>query len=407
VRSTHVGLVLLVPVVAGVACVSLVGDFPVAGDTGAGGATSSAHSSSSVSGSSVSGSSVSGSSVSGSSVSGSSVSSGSVTGTGTGGSTAGHAEPPGPGPNEPGDAPGDTIFAISKLYLGDTDPDGTTDHANGWKNYGYDLDGDISTPTSTTLCKPLDSATPANVYPDGNDGIDNSFGKLILPILFGISSTVVSSFNTAITDGKFTMMLDMHQLGSGANYNPLVTDLFAGGDMGAAPKFDGSDLWPVRPEFLVNPTDITSGSKYSFPTSYVTGNTWVSGPKSTVVLDLPISLLAPSLTIHDAVISVQLDPTHKHGSKGVIAGVLITEELTAQIKTNAGSFDSGLCSGTTLDMIILQITQASDILHDGTQDPSKPCDAISIGLGFDAEIVKLGPIAPAQTYPPNQCPDAG
>ena len=54
-----------------------------------------------------------------------------------------------------------------------------------------------------------------------------------------------------------------------------------------------------------------------------------------------------------------------------------------------------------------QIAQASDILTDGTQDPTKPCDGISIGLGFDGALVQLGtPVAPPPP-PTNPCGDGG
>src|SRR5579871_1119177 len=79
---------------------------------------------------------------------------GNTNGTGGAGGMAVHQEPPAAGPMHPGDGTGSVTFAISKLYLGDTDPDGTPDKANGWKHFGYDLDGKISTATSTDLCKP-------------------------------------------------------------------------------------------------------------------------------------------------------------------------------------------------------------------------------------------------------------
>ncbi len=321
-----------------------------------------------------------------------------VTG-GTGGgttttTTAGaHAEPPAAGPMKPGDGTGSVTFAVSKLYLGDTDPDGTPDKANGWKNYGYDLDGKISTATSTDLCKPADGASPKNVYPDGNNGTDNSFGKLILPIILGISTDASSKINESITGGKFTIMLDLEKLGAGADYNPPVTNLFAGGNLGSAPKFDGTDKWPVRPELLNDPTDITKGSKVSFATSYVTSNTWVSGSKGNVELDLSISGFTLGLTISNAVITLNLAADHKTGTQGIIAGVLNTEALTTQLKAVAGSFDPSLCTGPTIMSIVDQITQASDIMADGSQDPTQTCDGISIGIGFDAELVQLGPIA--------------
>ena len=117
--------------------------------------------------------------------------------------------------------------------------------------------------------------------------------------------------------------------------------------------------------------------------------------------------IATELVIHHAVVSMQLDPTHQHATKGVISGVLVTDELTAEMTRLAGNIDVSLCTGNLHDSIVTQIEQASDILQDGTQDPAKTCDGISLGLGFDGEIVQLGSIGPATPPNPNPCSDAG
>jgi hypothetical protein len=330
--------------------------------------------------------------------------SGTTTSTGSGPS----AQPPGPpSGGVPGDGTASVTMAVSKLYLGDTDPDGTPDKVNGWKKFGYDLDGKQSTATSTDLCKPRDNASPKNVYPDGDEGRDNSFGKNILPIILGIASDATQKINDGLASGSFTIMLDMQKLGSGSNYSPIVTNLFAGAELGAAPKWDGSDVWPVRPELLVDPNDITKGSKVNFPMAYVNNNVWVSGSKGDVTLSLSVSGFTLDLTIANAVITVEMDAAHKKGTKGVIAGVLKTDQLTTELKKVAGSFDASLCSGNTIDSIVAQISQASDILADGTQDPTKECDGISVGLGFDADIIQLGPVAAPSPPKPNPCADAG
>jgi hypothetical protein len=319
-----------------------------------------------------------------------------------------HAEPPDAGPPMPGDGTGSVTFAISKLFLGDTDWDGTPDKANGWKQFGYDLDGYISTASSTNLCQPAMGASKANVYPDGTDGIDNSFGKLILPIILGLSSDASSKINSSIAGGTFTVMLDMAKLGASANYNPIFTNLYAGGNLGSMPKFDGTDQWPVVSSLLNNPdAGVAGGSQVNFPMAYVTNDVWVSGTKGNVTLNLSISGFTLALTIANAVITVVMDSTHHHGTMGIIAGVLNTQELTTQLRQVAGSFDPALCTGLTIDSVITQIVQASDILSDGTQDPTKTCDGISIGIGFSAELVELGPVVPPPTPKPNPCMDGG
>jgi uncharacterized membrane protein YgcG len=328
--------------------------------------------------------------------------SGTTTTGGTGGVT--HAAPP-PAPMgaKPGDGTGSVTFAISKLYLGDTDPNGKEDKTGGWKNFGYDLDGKISTAESTDLCQVRPPGMKSNVYPDGLNGIDNAFGKIILQIIMGFDSTPSASINQSIQSGKFTVMFDMQKLGAGTDYDPLTTNLFGGGDLMGMPKFDGTDRWPVTPDLLNDGKTIASGSKVSFPSSYLTNNTWVSGSKGDVTLELTILTVTLNLTISNAVISMQLDPTHKTATKGVIAGVLKTDALTAQIKELAGNISSTLCDGPTVDGILTQIAAASDILSDGTQDPSKTCDGISIGIGFEASVVQLGDVLMPMPPPPSKC----
>lgn len=329
------------------------------------------------------------------------------TGGGTSSSSSGPADMPihPPPPNmsaPPPDGPSDTVFAVRKLYLGDTDRTGAPDKVNGWKHFGYDLDGKVSTATSTDLCKPRNNAPAKNVYPDGDHGIDNSFGKNILPIILGLSATAGTSINDSINKGSFTIMLSMGKLGTAADYNNIVTKLYGGATltdgmmppMAIMPKWDGSDKWPVFPELLDNPADITT-AKVQFKESYLVKNTWVSGTKGTINLTLSVQGYNLSLTIASALISMDLSADHKSATNGTIAGVLATDTLTSELKKVAGGFDPTLCMGPTIDSIIAQIEQASDIMQDGSAgDPSKVCDGISIGLGFDAQTVQLGPIAP-------------
>ncbi len=327
----------------------------------------------------------------------------STTSTGTGQGGGDGAQPPPPGPPMPGDGAG-VVYAVSKLFLGDTDRDGTPNAATGWKQYGYDLDHAISTKDSVDLCKPAAGGAPPAIYPDGTNGIDNSFGKNILPILLGLAPDSSDQVNASINDGELTLVFDLHDLGPQSSYNPLLARHYLGADLGSPPAFDGADVWPIDPASLTNPGDITS-AKLPLPESYLTGNTWVSGP-SQGTLELPLSMAGFTLPlrIHHVVITMDLAPDHATATNGTIAGVLDTEEFAQAMIDVMGAFDPSLCSGSTADSITNQLRQASDILADATQDPALECNAISIGIGFNANPILLGPIAPATPPPPDACP---
>ncbi|MRG90595.1 hypothetical protein [Polyangium spumosum] len=336
---------------------------------------------------------------------------------GCGGDTNENPPPPPPPPEDPaGLAPPEEaagsaacegagkVMAMSQIFLGDTKRDGTPDPTGAWREFGYDLDGRASTKASVGLCKPRAGGAPASVYPDGDEGRDNSFGKNILPTIISLSSDISVQANEAIANGEFTIMLDMPTLGTASDCNNLSTKLYGGADLGMAPKWDGTDQWPLIPELLNNTMDPTS-AKIVFPKSYVVKNTWVSGTKGTVKLALSVSGFTISLDINSAVITVDLDESRNGGENGTIAGVIETEQLITEISKVASAFDESFCdpNSPTLQSILNLIRQASDIMKDGTQNPEAECDGISIGLGFNAKAVQLGPVAEPAMPPPDPC----
>lgn len=338
------------------------------------------------------------------------VSSSGVGGAGTGGagvtavSSSSNSSSSSSGSSTSSGGPGSgAVLAVKKFYYGDTNFDDTPNKATGWKQYGFNLDGKVSTAASVDLCKPQANAPPNQAYPDGNSGIDNSFGRNILPIFLSLTSDFSVKANQSIDAGDYTLMFDLEGLGAMADQAPLVGKVYSGTPLGAAPKFDGSDLWPVAPEGLTNPADIAS-AKPVFPMSALVANHWDSGPTgATVRLHINVAGSPMQLDILGAHVAMDLDPDHQGAQMGQIGGVIATSQLIAEMKRVAGSIDSSLCSGPTVESIAAQLAQASDILADGTQDPTKTCDGISIGLGFKARAVSLGGIGPAAPPQPDPC----
>jgi len=128
-------------------------------------------------------------------------------------------------------------------------------------------------------------------------------------------------------------------------------------------------------------------SDITFPSSYVVNGTWVSGAPTTISLTLSISSVTLSLVINQAVITFD-HTSANHAGNGVISGVLNTADLVTAIKSIAGRLAPSLCMGSALLPIIQEVEASSDIMSTGMNPgPQVTCDAISIGLGFQADVI--------------------
>ncbi|MRG93046.1 hypothetical protein [Polyangium spumosum] len=296
-----------------------------------------------------------------------------------------------------------TVFAIDKLLLGETDPDGTPNYM-AWKHYGMNLDGVISTKDSVGLCQPASGGHPAAVYPDGNEGKDNSFGKNILPIILALTSDYSSQVNQEMQAGKFTYLLAIE--GLGASTSCAATSKLYRGDNLAAPQWDGTDAWPLGPDFLLDPADPAS-AKNVFLQSVIEDDVYRSGPEANfnLVLGDGNDAILSAIPIRHARLEMKLSPGHDGAIEGQLGGIIDTEAFLAEIAKTAAKFDDSFCdpSSPTLQSIMNQIRQGSDIMKDGTQDPTKTCDGISIGIGFTMKAAHLGAVAPPDPPPVDPC----
>lgn len=274
----------------------------------------------------------------------------------------------------------------------------SVDFGNGpggeWKAVGANIDGLVSDEMSSDVCLPNSGGDPAVAYPDGNDGIDNSFGKNLLPLLQALSPNWETGVEMSLAEGRFNAMLKMYCLPDTGNA-AIISKVFNGTDLGAIPQYDGTDEWPVAPEILDNPVDPESSSLV-FENSTVVGSTFDSGTGETFVLTVPITFNDQSallkLTLYGAQVTMELSDDRRSATSGVIAGVLNTEEVIDQVKKIA--FIEGLCEEATYQQILTAVRRASDILADGSQDPTMTCDGISFGLRFEMSEVQLGGVGP-------------
>ena len=314
--------------------------------------------------------------------------------------------PPDPG-GPPPDGAGSIVLAFSHVYIGDTDRQGVASGA-AWRQYGLNIDNKITDRNSIDVCT-LAAGASKSAQVDGVGGIDNSWGNNILPIILTtLGSNASTRMNDGIQNGDFTTMIRLDKVGAQQNYSPLPGLLYAGAKMQSPPTWSGSDVWPVDAT-SVNGNDVNT-PKVVFTGGYMNARTWVGAPP-TGNITLPFSFggVGWGIALTHAQITMVVAQDGRTASQGVISGVIPTEAYIAALEMVAGRISTSLCSGSAFDSIAQQIRQASDIMVTGANLPGVACDGISLGWGFDAKLVKLGPLQQPPTPTPDPCApsDAG
>jgi hypothetical protein len=215
---------------------------------------------------------------------------------------------------------------------------------------------------------------------DGVGGIDNAWGSMILPLTkdaFFTQQALTSFTRNAILSGQSTTLLRVVGLDG---LDDTATGLAATASMGTtitSTVFDSTTIWPS-----VTNTNVTFSSVY-----IVDGTVVATGADGALPIFVWYSLVRPvTIFVHHPVITFQR-PSASSVVNGVIAGTLDADELIETFRELASLLSQSFCSGPGFDNIASQIRDATDIMSDESNAPGKPCDAISIGLGFTARVV--------------------
>lgn len=295
-------------------------------------------------------------------------------------------------------------YAVYDLYLG-----GTNANPNAWETYGYNLDNLVTTSKSTDVCT-LAKGASVTAQVDGNEGIDNSFGENLWPILqtlVGMDSQ--DKINATIQAGHFTIMTYVTGFDdtamSTASATGLSGVLLAGGNYadangGTPPAWNTTTHWPIVPTLLTGctpgggcpaGTDPVASATIKFGNAYQADGTFVSGSPANVSLQLSIGGVPLTIDISSAVITFQPQGPGAV-TNGIIAGTLVASDLVQRLQLAVGAIEPGLCSGTASVAVAQYVMQAADIVIDPTtgavtNGPGVACNGISIGLGFDAKEI--------------------
>jgi hypothetical protein len=168
--------------------------------------------------------------------------------------------------------------------------------------------------------------------------------------------------------------------------------------------------WPI--DATSAPLPDLASAPLAFAGGYMNQRTVVVQPYGAGIVTLGSYRGVPfQVPITHLTIAMNVPEDGSAAADGVLSGIIPTSEVVAlvhQLARGIGGDPALFCDESGVESFAEQVVQASDILVDGTQDPNRTCDGISIGLGFEAVRVALGPSVPTAEVP-DKCstPDGG
>jgi hypothetical protein len=290
-----------------------------------------------------------------------------------------------------------------------------------WQAIGFDLDGLCTTNAEINAQNPsacqLDVARQPSVLEDGDGCRDNSFGRNVSN---NAQSTQSGDFDNLTNDGvetgvtpTFVLVLEDYDDGDDDPYVPGTLYLTESTE---APG-GGAQLWDE------NTTRTVAKGKYSFPTGYRRGDTWVAGGAEVAPRRMPLVLWqrAVETEVQMVLFSLQLRDGGRGGAIGNVGLAVEATRLSAALNplivdlllerrfennpTSCGvaaSVGGGILASFGVYADLAQVDQGNK----APVDNSAPCSLLSMGFAFDA-VPTQPPPGEGQNPPSPQraCPE--
>src|ERR1041385_5279840 len=300
------------------------------------------------------------------------------------------------------------VGAQYTIDLGDAPKTASGDDPKHYLDIGFDLDKQCTTATNLTAgtCK----LPPYGLgIVDGKGGVDNSLGKLIQTVRDLITDFTSHHYSEELQAGKSNVMLHMTGWNGEPNDDQVTLSTLVAAPFdsftkdGKVPKWDGTDAWPIASDTVNGTVD---KAKFTDTSAYVSNNQ-VVGTLDNADLGLVVQLTS----IKPVILNLRLTSAFvvcnivkqdadagKWGygfEKCTLGGRWSANDLVKQLGQYPDPLNKNapLCRGTTeYETFKKQICSQTDVTADPTLGPTKPCDALSMGVTYTMKQAMLGDV---------------
>ncbi|HNS99964.1 MAG TPA: hypothetical protein PLJ27_00945 [Polyangiaceae bacterium] len=332
--------------------------------------------------------------------------------------------------SDPGEPIPPLVFAVRSMRLGSLDRNGNLS-PTAWQDIGFDLDGTCtrsptcSTPEPIFSCK---SPIPL-VAGDGNFCRDNRFGELEYAIStnddiglrFGLND---HTFNCSLCVGAYNMLFKISDYNGKPNDATVRVDIYPSPGIETLKGIDcqtqkswnadecwqKSDTWFVQSDYVNESVgqQVVGNSKLDDSTAYVRDGYVVARLRDNTRFWFPddrgVATAFP-LVVQGGVVTGKLVQDQEGNwtlTDGIIAGRMDTKDAIDSFRF------IGLCPGDPLSSTVEGFAKAwADVLSSGAILPEVTCDALSVGIAFEASEATIGTAARVEVPDPCAGVDGG
>lgn len=316
-----------------------------------------------------------------------------------------------PKPNLPPDDGGSGDIELALLQyvidLGDEKDSGNT----RYRELGFDLDEKCTTSENKATSEGLACALPAYAdgIVDGPGGTDNALGVIVQTVR-GITETFNSgNYTKALQRGDSNVIVRVRGWNGEANDAQVQVDVYVAApftsfvpnaDGGIVPQWDGTDVWPVASDSVLN-GDVNQ-PRFSDALAYVSDYRVVASlPEASLRLDVGLSaelIVKLGMVLAGSSLVCQLEQRDGGGfhweADCDLGGVWEANNLVRQLgQFPKPGFGGALCAGDALyqtfrDRVCGQV----DMVYSGRAGATTPCDALSMGVHWHAKQALIGDV---------------